>query len=439
MTYWMRILRWVTVVAVAAPLAPRAVCQAAPDDAMTVRAVYAKFVTAMRVGSLKDGAEFPNEAPPSVEISEIQTGPIAEIAQKPLEALVTKPSGWILSVSPGDWRRTDFRRPYDHGTYATARWRTAGYLTEDWNVPFGRAMEMNGLTEYSRYAAFNVRLSYHGQQRQYGAVFLFGQEIDGSGKIFPIDHVVGISALMALTKASIVPGPLLGPGRARTNGGRAFMNLVRRHPACVREPVTGMCCDSATGQCGIAAQDMPPSAYDEDSAPIAPGMERAYTPFGVAAGGQGLGEGPLPAPATGGCSSYNTSGPNNSQPKTNDSGHVWGSHGMNASFQGRCTYDGSCLPCTPTCSVSVSASDYENGQVYTACHVTAANQATNDSGPGINCSGGAGYGVSSCLFCLCGVSVQLSVDKVGNVTLGGSANLTSGSSGYSWGPCNTVR
>ncbi|HTP89093.1 MAG TPA: hypothetical protein VMJ34_19210 [Bryobacteraceae bacterium] len=248
-----------------------ALCAASPGacgntvgDTATVYAIYARFVMAIRIGSLLDGAAFPDEPPPVVEISDIRTGPVSEIGQTNLAELATVPSGLVLSVTPGDWNRADFAGVYGHATFATAHWRTRSDWTADWNVPFARVAHLDGLTRYARYAAFRVHLSYQGRERRYNALFLFGNDENGRATVLPIDEVIDNSALLRLSHPSTVPGPLLRREALRRAPVKAFIESIHGPDDCSIEAVTGMCCDN-DGKCGLSFEELPPGLAGGDT------------------------------------------------------------------------------------------------------------------------------------------------------------------------------
>jgi hypothetical protein len=402
------------------------VCAAPPDDAATVRAVYAKFVMAMRVGSLADGAEFPSEEPPLIKISDIQTGLISDIAQRSLATLVTKPSGQVLRTRVGDWTRRDLGASYRHATFAKALWQSAPYLTEDWDVPLDHALAMAGIVGYTRYASFDVFLSYQEQGRQYSALFLFGANGNGKTTIFPIDHIIGISTLARLVESPMVPGPLLvQPARSEV---KAFISALYGPPGCALDPVTEMCCDSKGDQCGLSPDIVPHSVVEEAGGLLAnPSVSSAAI---------------RPHASSDPCATYNTVGPMvTPTPLSDQSDHFAGSHGMSANFQGQCNYQTNGCSCAPTCSVSVqSVNPNESGATKDAVlgfvHVLAEQSSLQTAGPGLNCASAEGLSVSDCFLGICNVQVQIGFQG-GNFTISGG-NLYNGLLQYSYGPCQTV-
>jgi len=223
------------------------VAQQAATDIAAVKAAYDKLVIANKIALLEDhlftaGSEEPAPAM-SFALSEFRSGPVSEILSTNVAELVSKPTGLVLGSGTGTWGG-------DPGggitiapaTFLRAKWRNAGYLSDDWKVPFSLALD-NLPPGLDRYVSFAVRLTLDANQRTYRALFLFGS---GETKAVGIDHIVGYSAMNRILAADLSPGPLLMEQHTRRPAVRSFLESVRGTPGCQTEPVTKLCCEGGT-------------------------------------------------------------------------------------------------------------------------------------------------------------------------------------------------
>lgn len=102
--------------------------------------------------------------------------------------------------------------------------------------------------------------------------------------------------------------------------------------------------------------------------------------------------------------------------QTGSTDHVWGSHSANASINVHCSCSAACAS---TCSASVlSSSCSESGFASDMCHkmATSTKESGDFKGNGHQtasaCAAGVGCVKKSCLFCLCGLSISVSVSGV---------------------------
>jgi hypothetical protein len=404
------------------------------SDATTVNATYSKLAIAMRVHLLMDSpsaaarGELVDTTGPTISMSDMRTGPVSDIAQTPLSQLVSKPSGLVLQVAVGDWSVDGLPGVLHHATTAMADWHQAPYLTEDWNVPFARVLDIIGPSA-SRYASFTVDLAFRGQERRYAALFLFGQDDEGNATVVPIDHIVGSPALERLLRASITPGPLSSARYRSRPEVKAFANSVRGLPGCAPDPETEMCCDSASGHCGLTPEALPGFAADR----FGEAGESAHSDIAAP-------RGELRPEDSSACSSYNTLGTLNPYSTQDSTSHITGYHTAAGTLQGQCkfTQSGSCS-CAPTCHVSVSGvSTTDSGLVSTATHVGNVNYSSADASSGGTCKGAFGVAVQACLFGICGSSVQITISGL-SVTFGSSPQpLWTYQQSLAYGPCYTV-
>jgi hypothetical protein len=214
-----------------------------------------------------------SEAPElSVTIRDVKTGPLADIQDTPLADLVTPPSGRVLDAWAGTWSMADHHLAQ---VLSVNGWRPGNpYVVaarSDRTATFSRALDALGQPAsswkqlYTSWASFTVVLASHGEEREYKALFLFGNGEGRERAVKVLDNVFGSSTLHTLAKSNIaqnvagLPDALDAaiPGATPdvSAGARKLLESVRAVPGCMMDAVTGLCCDPASGQCGIARPD----------------------------------------------------------------------------------------------------------------------------------------------------------------------------------------
>ena len=394
------------------------VAQQAATDIAAVKAAYEKLVIANKIELLRDhlskaGSEEPAPAM-SFALSEFRSGPVSEILATTLAELVSKPTGLVLASGVGTWgvNPSDGIAP---ATTLSAKWRNAGYLSEDWNVPFSLALD-NLPPGLDRYVSFAVRLTLDANQRTYRALFLFGS---GDTKAVGVDHIVGYSAMNRILAADLSVDPLLHERNGRRPAVRSFLESVRGTPGCQTEPMTKLCCDGGTCR-------LPP----------------ARVPRALVGGGHALlddiPEMCAPRPADAGadpCSAWNISTPRTPLSAIDTKYHCTGQHSGTVNITTSCTYtspDPNHPPnsrdgCNVTCHVEPAMTIGEYGLVSSRCHETGQGTSIQNAyAHGLTCSGVGAGGVQACLYCQCALSfsfygVSLSnTSAFWNVNLGGT-------------------
>jgi hypothetical protein len=228
----------------------------ANDD--MIRATYSKLVYATRLSSLRE--KYSSGVEPAklhITLSPIRTGPVSEIRSTMLAALVSKPSGRTLAVTPVTWTYKTAAGNELHAEGASADWRDSPYFSEDWNLPIGQLLD-NGTLDpgYTDYASFAVEISYLGEHREYQTLFLFGRDASGKEICLPIDPIIGLSTLLTLIQAPVTPDPLLAdPFRNRPET-REFLQALQAPAGCSNESRTQMCCDQTSGKCGVSTETL---------------------------------------------------------------------------------------------------------------------------------------------------------------------------------------
>lgn len=410
-----------------------------PDE-MVVRSSYAKVSMAFEIDQLQSVLMRNQNRPAGsehlhVNISDLRLGPIQDILNTPLDNLVTKPSGYVLDASlhmaeiPGNDKRIGPK----FMAIKTAGWKVAPYISENWHVPFSELVNSMDVT-YSRYANFRITLTFMGQQKNYSALFLFGTGRNGEPQMFAIDHILGVS---------IINGLLGEPIEAQVKtiqqefGSRAavkrFLQSVQPQAGCKVDTGSQLCCNPATGQCGVsglAPVDAAPESLLLGTFPSTSSLSLQSSAT-------------TNETCTASCTAYNNSF-DESSPKNagaqDSTQHYTGMHSGSVSFQGQCTYNtGSPFPCIPYCHVHVLAPSTTDTGVWTSwCHSTSAGSNFTDGQN--SCTGGAGWAAAACPFCACGVSVSVTANGgAGSVTVSGvgSAIWTPQPVPHSWS-CPTI-
>jgi len=385
------------------PAALTSQAQSSSPDAMTVRAIYAKVEMASQLQDLRDQLGNPNPTKKSIHdagslhfvLSEIKTGSINDIRSLMLADLVTKPSGRTLFVTPSRWNFTASDGETLHAMSAQISWTQSPYFTEDWNIPISRVIDMGVIDPaYSRYASFTVRAIYQGEQRDYQALFLFSDDPEKQSTVFTVDHIIGMSALQTLSADQSLPEPLLAqPFRTRPEVS-SFIEWWRGQPGCSTDAHTGMCCNPATGQCGVSSRALQVKGLGAI-------QSSNVLPAGSACG--------APCPA----SSTTTITPNPFSDINDTTGHLQNElnpndpsyHSGHVTFNAVCNYSRSTAPCTGTCNVLVANPGTVELGATNGCHVMVpfSDSTTTPAGgtPPLPCSTTWGYKVRLCKFCTC--------------------------------------
>ncbi len=198
-------------------------------------------------------------------LSDFKVGNVtdADIGQTLYSALVTKPSGDVLAVTPGTTNFTTDSPPdgshiplHTQSTIAGAQWTRSQTITEDWEQPWAKLFPMiENSRWFTRYASFKVRVSFQGRSREYRAMFLFGRDPKtGLEHIVPGDTVVQLNggALSFFIKNSAYPEALIEGGIGRNIP--AVHDWLRAQAAPGKPHEDN--CDPVTLKCGVSQQDL---------------------------------------------------------------------------------------------------------------------------------------------------------------------------------------
>jgi hypothetical protein len=235
--------------------------QPAQADIDTVRATYAKLEFAVRLQAVMRNIIEPSGADSelapgqsfTVTLSEIKSGPVNEIRSASYPDLVTHMYGRTLQTTPGSYTLNTEAGEHLEAETAQAHWTSSELRSGEWDGTFGQLEDMGALDRsYTRYVAYTATVSYLGEQRQYHAMFLFGQDAAAKPVVLPLDSIVG-NTLFQIIPAPVTPDPLQAPPYRGQEIALAFIQSLLAPASCTPEPRTQMCCDEKSGKCGVSA------------------------------------------------------------------------------------------------------------------------------------------------------------------------------------------
>jgi len=156
-----------------------------------VRAAYSKVSKAVDAGiayAAATGIPDYKGQPVTFELSDFRTGPISDIAGVEYRWLVTEPKGEeVFGIN----RTGDDKE----GWVMTENWIPGQTLTEDWAVPMSQLLpkieKQNGDADFTRFAAYTVKVTHEGKSRTYKALCLFG-DLNGNPVVLVIDTATGL-------------------------------------------------------------------------------------------------------------------------------------------------------------------------------------------------------------------------------------------------------
>jgi hypothetical protein len=244
-----------------------------PEE-VAVRSLYAKLAYAAQLFEVHEAMQKNkqltlseleaqlNQSQVRFQITGLSSGPLSQILETKYSDLVTKPDGSdVLGVGPGTLKyKEDLSDGSTNETQeinAQLIWTSGQILTEDWNFPFAKVLNlMSNASDFKRYAAFTVTVDYLGKTRTYKAVFLFGTDKDGNLEIWPIDTVTNNPALHFFAKEDVYPTTFLDTSLRQK---RVVSDWLTAHQLDNLKCQSGkkkVCCDPDTMQCGVSAGDV---------------------------------------------------------------------------------------------------------------------------------------------------------------------------------------
>lgn len=206
---------------------------------------------------LKDGIRF--------DLSEFQTGDFAEIEDQPWTLLVNPnaPQGVIQAGSVSASFNIDkqsFSLKYYQATWSQAQLQPEEQ--QESRDQTSRYVRLAGLTtvkdyarvthsgEWSRYAAFTVHATLAGQVISYRAMFLFAHQGETVAIFDPAVRVMPVEL-----NAPLYPTPLVESVYRELPFFKTWV-AENQLSGCKKLKEPEVCCDPATGKCGLASEDV---------------------------------------------------------------------------------------------------------------------------------------------------------------------------------------
>jgi len=434
------------------------------DEERIVKLAYMKLMFYQRI-AVGQRVELDKRSPVAddlvrFQISNIKTGPIEDIYDRPYGEVVTRGLGDVIQISPVV---TTFNNgAEEYVSYETA-WGFGHYTTmEDWHRTTVReVLQILGPTagDIGKYTSYEVRVRLRGRERAYRALVLYHtpQITSEAPRAEIIDMITGGGTV--LTKLyqegrpplyAKLPGPgdlpraksernAEQPASARAEGpapqsgarhlpdpfnvehpeslrggwlaaeaspcGRGQRAEQGRTPNYARSPGCGpdesLCCDAWSGECCWN-----PGYYWN------PGFfPTCYSGSGVGSGGGGGGT----DPAVPVCAAREVDGSTGPGPGPDAQYHLVGQHEVTGTLRPKCRYRADCsINCVHTIS---DVSSYDWGLVTSFMHVVHHGSEVRDSGTAdglsqnVTCSAAVGGMAKECFLGLC--SLQLAITGTG--------------------------
>ncbi|HET9529576.1 MAG TPA: hypothetical protein VFQ92_04445 [Blastocatellia bacterium] len=436
---WRRAFCAVWILAVAAMTAMVGEAQEISPEERLVKLTYARLMLYNKAANIKVSSDnnMQRQAVDDIrfQISNLHTGPIEEIYNKPYGSLVSKPVGEIIEVTP---ITISVNNGVERVMYR-ARWVMSQYAsTEDWeNTTVKQALDTVGsnMSDVGKYASYEVTVSLAGKERTYLAMVLYHGPLQSTKqpRVEFLDNIVDQTALTRAYYEQRDPARIIDPVtppeqaviRFESSGSdqaslseenlgqetgaddlpadslykRVAPNLII--PGMFCDSRTGMCCDWVTMECCFPFD--PGNAICDE---LTCGFPECREPVD---GGGGGGEGEQT------CASNIVRGTPRTKYRSDTQGHEFpgfGHHDVESKLKSQCVYESNC---DLTCRVfDAYVRPSENGIPSSLCHKSSTSVSYNDStgnNTSISCSATVGAAFKACLFCLC--TVEISVGPLG--------------------------
>ena len=356
------------------------------------------------------------------EVKEIEGRITAEISGLPKEK-----TDQILDVVPSTF---NYHVDKEEGTwtlYARIRWKEAGFdprgggnfwpMAEILKLP-----EMGGI--FTRYATYTVTLTFESKSITYHTVALFETKPDGSENVHFMDVNVGTPMLDLLARSTIFPTPFTKSHLRDVPVVRRWLNANVQSCSGRNKKQGDVCCDPASGRCGLEQQELPsfapgiakPISFRRQQSKPRLIMAAYHPPMTVTAYLQTA------------CAKFNEtpsfpSIPSGTEDHATDStGLPIGGHSFFLSANGKCTYTEGGVspgPCNVSCDANAAPSFGETGTtagLLPNFHVgdTVSNEGQSFSNGGqASCESHPAGSIVSCLTSGCRVGISISGTKDG--------------------------
>lgn len=353
------------------------------------------------------------------QLSNFKTGVVEEIFGQPLNEFAGLPQAGddILDITPGTYNYSQSGAAAGYLIYADVRWIKAQNMRDGaatWPMEeIFKLNEMGG--PFDRYATYTATVTFAGKSTTYHAAALFSSNPDVKIKIHFLDAVGGGSMSMALdllAKSAMNPVALLKSDLKNVPVVRKW--LRDNQQSCNRKQEGELCCDPATGRCGVHSKDIPiPTSMRIHPVRLEPA---AFHPNVSALGASFF----QAAPAPKGCAKFNREifFPAGS---TNAAGHNTGGHTYASVIDARCTYlDGPAPgPCDVSCqAIGTGTMDEIPGSSVKGMFTVHNTAAVNASGAAASIGGGsaacAGNSAGSVVACVGSCNVDLTLTASGD-------------------------
>jgi hypothetical protein len=231
------------------------------QDEQTVRQAYAKLAYAVQSHTVFDVVRHTPEATSldlakqlqanelRFEISDMSSGAISDVSNKPYSDFVTKPDTQPVLQITHDEETFDENGKRATTYFAFPKWAHGNEAQEDWNTSLGKALEMSGNAgKFSRYVTATITVRFQQKSRTYRALWLFGSEM------LVMDLVSGQIAGDFL-KESAYPSVLTDTSLRSRPAVKEWLTATQRFEPSCKTGKQDVCCDS-TMQCGVSSEDL---------------------------------------------------------------------------------------------------------------------------------------------------------------------------------------
>lgn len=185
------------------------------------------------------------------DISEMSSGSIADILDRPYSDFVSKPDKQqVLQIT--HYEETATEKSNKVTTYsAEPVWKAGGVSSGDWDrVPVKTAIARS-LGTYSRYVTATITVRFQNQSRTYRTLWLFSDT-----DLMAIDTVTGNYILRRFATESAYPSVLTDTGLRAQAAVNDWLTSTQSFDASCKPGKADVCCDSASMHCGVSADDL---------------------------------------------------------------------------------------------------------------------------------------------------------------------------------------
>jgi hypothetical protein len=390
---------------------------------------YSKLMLYVKAGhgvsALQKGTPYRSDDEFRFELQNIHTGSINEILNRPYGSLMTKPTGYVLRISPN--LRSMAGAP-EHVLYEAA-WEWSRYdqtMLEDWETDTVRDLLLrlgDDWADIDKYTSYDVTIGMDGRERTYRAMILYhnGFQSNDASKMEFADQIVGHSEL---TQAFYEDRPpvrsdwfayvrsdkyLEYANSSAKKNGEALKNEGKGELLWPGEWQNSSSERKLSSRAGGSSGVSPLIICDNDAGVCDPlSCDYSSCASRIAKPDKGLRPNSESNPSN--CLAYSSWGTGADNSDQDSSGHFSGNHSASSTLRRYCTYDATCHV---LCHIAKDASAYgDSGVVPDSCHKFGTNTKTDDKAAsgthGATCTTTFGVGVKACIACLCNVVVSIS-------------------------------